>query len=151
MDARRYPKESWRMTSTHEQLKSDPHVTPGKRTGGTVLTPKGELKLRTQLGYLHTQLRVDFSARLREARAYGAGDMNADYLQIKEEKAVVVAAIKRIENLLADAEIVNHEVHAGDLVTLGATVQVEDLDSERIHSYELVGDFEDVPDGVSIS
>lgn len=143
--------ETSSMASTKEQIRLDPQAAPEKRAGGTVLTPKGEERLRSQLAHLHRQLRIDFPARLRDARADGGSDMNDDYLQIKEEEAVVVAAAKRVEDFLADAEIVENEPSVGDRAALGTTVQVEDLSSARIYSYELVGDFEEVRDGVSVN
>jgi len=119
--------------------------------GATVLTPAGAERLRAQLGYLRRQLQVEFPARLKEARSDGGGDMNDDVLQAMEEEAVVAAAVRRIEGLLAGAEVVAETTGTGSVITLGSIVEVEDSDSGLVRSYELVGAFEDVPNGVSMS
>ena len=139
------------MTSASTNTQSAYEDSPPPTRTGTVLTPNGEAKLRTQLGYLRRQLEVDFPERLREARSDGGRERNDDLLQIKEEEAVVAAALRRIEALLAGAQVVDTMAHSGSVVTLGSVVEVEDLDSGLVRSYELVGAFEEVPNGISMS
>lgn len=63
----------------------------------------------------------------------------------------MAAALRRIEEVLANAEIIDARSHSASVVTLGSVVEVEDLDSGLVRSYELVGAFEEVPNGVSMS
>jgi transcription elongation factor GreA len=108
-------------------------------------------RLRAQLGYLQRQLQVEFPARLKEARSDGGGDRNDEVLQAMEEEAVVSAAVRRIEDLLDGADVVEVTSGTDSVITLGSIVEIEDSDSALVRSYELVGAFEDVPNGVSMS
>jgi transcription elongation factor GreA len=112
-----------------------------------ILSRDGERALRTELDRLRHQLEVEFAARLREARAFGQSSENDDYLQIKEEEAVLASRIARLGALLETATVVNPTRRSSDSVTLGSVIEVEDLDSGAITEHRVSGGFEELSPG----
>ncbi len=108
----------------------------------TLLTRDGADRLAAELARLRHQLDVEFAARLSETRAFGELHNNDDYLQSKEEGAVVEARIRQLEAVLGSAEIVDDPKHAGDAATVGSRVEVEDLATGVVRRHELAGGFE---------
>lgn len=51
-----------------------------------IITRSGESILRDELDKLRLQLDIEFADRLREAREFGEGGSNDDYLQIKRRR-----------------------------------------------------------------
>lgn len=107
-----------------------------------IITPNGELGLRAELNRLRSQLSGEFVERLRQARDFGETGSNDDYLQIKEEEALVRFRIARLEGLLERARVIDANPGLEDAAAIGGTVEVEDLDSGTLHEYRLVGSFE---------
>jgi transcription elongation factor GreA len=118
-------------------------------SGRPIITTEHERSLRDELEHLRHRLEVEFTERLREARLYGAPDVNDDYLQIKEEEAVLVAGIVRITMLLEAAIVVDSADVDDDVITLGSEVEVHDRTRRRRHTLRLVGGFEPLTDGVA--
>jgi transcription elongation GreA/GreB family factor len=69
---------------------------------------EGEQALLKELARLRRELAVEFPDRLRQALSFGEAHRNDDYLQIKEEEAVVASRIRRLETVLMAAQIVEH-------------------------------------------
>jgi transcription elongation factor GreA len=117
-----------------------------------VLTREGEHALRATLRRLHHQLRVEFAARLSQARTFGEVAGNDDYLQTLEEAAVLRSRIARLEGLLDSATVVSGSSEGSGAVAIGSTVQVEDLASGAVQEHRLIGDYEELrADAVSAS
>jgi len=113
-----------------------------------ILTRAGEQLMQAELDQLRRRLGGEFTERLREARDSGGAHENDEYLQIKEEEAVVASRIRQLEGLLQAAEIVDDESPEGDgTVTLGALVEVKDIDSGAVRKHRLTGSFEPVEAG----
>jgi transcription elongation factor GreA len=73
-------------------------------------------------------------ARLRVAREFGDMANNDEHLAIREEEAVLVTRIARLEDILSRATEVDH---AGEeeSVTIGSTVSVVDVDTRKRLDY----------------
>lgn len=113
-----------------------------------ILTRDGERLMQAELAELRRRLGGEFTARLREARDAGGSHENDEYLQIKEEEAVVASRIRQLEGLLQTAEIVDDEASESDgSVTLGALVEVKDTDSGAVRKHRITGSFEPVETG----
>jgi transcription elongation factor GreA len=106
-----------------------------------ILTPKGERAMRANLDRLRQGLEGEFSERLREARGFGGSRENDDYLQIKEEEAVLTSRIRRLEGLLESADIVDEDAGAPDGVAVGSLVEVKGLESGEVRQHRLTGWF----------
>jgi transcription elongation GreA/GreB family factor len=109
---------------------------------GAIITRAGERALRAELDRRRHELEVEFAARLREARTFGAATGNDDYLQIKEEEAVLASGIAHLEAQLASATVVDETDLGSGVVAVGTIVEVEDLDSGAVGEYLLIGGHE---------
>ncbi len=107
-----------------------------------LITREGERSLRDEVARLRQQLGMEFPERLREALSFGEAQKNDDYLQAKEEEAVVASRLRQLEAVLAAAEIVEAARTTDGRVTVGSTVQVEDLASGRTSEHLLTGTHE---------
>lgn len=106
-----------------------------------ILTREGEETMRAELDRLRRQLNGEFTERLREARGFGASYENDEYLQIKEEEAVLASRIRQLEGLLESARIVDEESASG-VVAIGSLAEVKDLRSGRVRKHRITGGFE---------
>jgi transcription elongation factor GreA len=106
-----------------------------------ILTRYGESAMRAELDRLRQSLDGEFSDRLREARGFGGSYENDEYLQIKEEEAVLVSRIHRLESLLESAEIVDEDAGVPDVVAIGSVVEVKSLESGEVREHRLTGGF----------
>ena len=115
----------------------------------TTLTSTGVQVLKAKLDALCYELDVEFPERLREARSFGDGGYD-DCLQIKEEEALVIQRVARLQDLLDSSTVSDGEPGEAGTVTVGCQVEVEDRDSGAVSEYWLVGGFEDAAAGVSV-
>jgi transcription elongation factor GreA len=118
-------------------------------SGRPIITREHERSLRTELDRLRHQLDVEFVERLREARLFGSPEVNDDYLQIKEEEAVLAAGIAYISTLLETALVVDEAEVGEGVVTLGSVVEVLEPDSGRRRRLRLIGGHEPSTSGVA--
>jgi transcription elongation factor GreA len=107
----------------------------------TLITREGERSLRDELERLRLELAVEYPERLRRAREFGESDANDDYLQIKEEEAVLRSRIARLDGLL-NAAIISDGKPSKGLIGIGTIVDVEDVRNGRRASHRLIGSFE---------
>jgi transcription elongation factor GreA len=110
-----------------------------------IISEDGERDLRAQLARLRQQLEVEFPARLHEAREFGDVGENDDYLQIKEEEAVLAARIYQLEALLGSATTTEPPRRRG-VVSIGSVVELQDLGSGVLRDHRLTGGFENAGD-----
>ena len=104
-----------------------------------LLTPEGVAKLQEELEYLKSDGREQVEAHLKEARAHGDLSENAEYDAAKEEAAELEARLNKIENMLANAQIIDTSEPAGDKVTVGVKVRVLNMKSNDEREYVIVG------------
>jgi transcription elongation factor GreA len=117
-----------------------------------ILTPDGEQAIRAEVQRLREKAHGEFATRLRDARDFGGTRENDEYLQIKEEEAVLASRIHRLESLLELAEVVEQEPGAADTVAIGSVVEVKSLGSGRVREHRLAGGFGlDDSDDISVN
>jgi transcription elongation GreA/GreB family factor len=107
-----------------------------------VITREGERALSEELARLRQELEVEFPDRLREALSFGEAHKNDDYLQIKEEEAVVASRARQLETLIHTARVVDQSRATDGRVSVGSTVELEDLASGRTSEHVLTGSYE---------
>lgn len=120
----------------------------------TPLTVTGAEKLRAELHRLKTVERPNVINAIAEARSHGDLSENAEYDAAKERQGFIEGRIKELEGKLSNAQIIDPKLLDADgRCVFGATVELEDLDSGEIVTYQIVGDDEaDVKDGkISVS
>lgn len=109
------------------------------------LTKEGEAKLTKELRHLIDVERPEVLDQLAAARAQGDLSENADYDAARNKQAEVEARIKEIENILANAKIIDEKQKVSKLVALGSTVEIRDLSDNTTATYTIVGTVEANP------
>lgn len=118
------------------------------------LTVAGAEALRKELHEMKTVHRPAVIAAIAEARAHGDLSENAEYDAAKEKQGFIEGRIAELESKLSSAQIINPTlINADGACVFGATVELEDLQSSEVVTYQIVGDDEaDIKDGkISIS
>lgn len=118
------------------------------------LTKRGADKLRDELQRLKSVERRAVINSIAEARAQGDLSENAEYDAAKEKQGFIEGRIAELESKLAAAQVIDPSaLEADGRVVFAATVQLEDLDSGDIVTYQIVGDDEaDIDHGlISVS
>lgn len=122
---------------------------------GTIpLTVIGAEKLRTELHEMKTAQRPAVIAAIAEARSHGDLSENAEYDAAKERQSFVEGRIAELESKLSNAQIINPALLDADgACVFGATIDLEDMASGTVVTYQIVGDDEaDIKQGkISIS
>jgi len=109
------------------------------------LTREGEEKLQKEYRHLIDIDRPEVIEQLTVARAQGDLSENADYDAARNRQAEIEARIKEIENILANAKIIDSATKSGKVVSLGSTVELKDLSDNTVATYTIVGTVEANP------
>ena len=118
------------------------------------LTVTGAEKLRKELTELKSVVRPRIIAAIAEAREHGDLKENAEYHAAREQQSFTEGRIADVEAKLSNAQIIDvTTLDAGGKVVFGATVELENVDTEEIVTYQIVGNDEaDIKQGrISIS
>lgn len=78
--------------------------------------------------------------RIAEARAMGDLKENAEYHACREEQGLLEAEIRRVEERLKTSRVTHEADIPADMVFLGSTVKLKDLDDDSEDLYKLVGE-----------
>ena len=109
----------------------------------TPLTVAGAEKLRAELHRLKTVERPSVIAAIAEARSHGDLSENAEYEAAKDRQGFIEGRIMEVESKLANAQIIDPTLLDADgRCVFGATVELEDLDSGQVVTYQIVGEDE---------
>lgn len=109
----------------------------------TPITKIGEQLLRDELQHLKHVERPAVITAISEARAQGDLSENAEYDAAKEKQGFVEGRIIELEAKLANAQVIDPStLDAEGRVVFGATVVLEDLESNQEVRYQIVGDDE---------
>ncbi len=106
------------------------------------ITNTGFERLKKELYRLR---KVEVPANIRDieiAREHGDISENAEYAAAKERQSFIQGKIQEIENNLAMSNIIDLKDLTDDRVVFGTTVTIEDVHTEEITRYQLVGPFE---------
>jgi len=107
------------------------------------LTVTGANKLREELEELKTVVRPRIIQAIAEAREHGDLKENAEYHAAREQQSFAEGRIAEIEAKLSNAQIIDvTKLDANGKVVFGATVEIEDLESEKRVVYQIVGEDE---------
>ncbi len=108
-------------------------------------------KLKEELEYLKKVVVPENIREIEEARAHGDISENAEYEAAKERQGFIQGKIQEITNNLASSIIIDPKELTEDRVVFGSTVTIEDVNTEEIVKYQLVGPFESDVDKNRIS
>ncbi len=107
------------------------------------LTVAGAESLRAELQQLKSVQRPVVIAAIAEARAHGDLSENAEYAAAKERQSFIEGRIIEVESKLSNAQIIDPAaLEADGRCVFGASVELEDVASGKVVSYQIVGDDE---------
>jgi transcription elongation factor GreA len=107
------------------------------------LTVAGAEKLRAELEELKSVTRPRIIKAIAVAREHGDLKENAEYHAAREQQSFAEGRIANIEGKLSNAEIIDvKKINANGKVVFGATVEIENIETEKTVVYQLVGEDE---------
>ena len=107
------------------------------------ITKRGAEKLKAELHKLKTVDRPWVINAIAEARAQGDLSENAEYEVAKDRQGFIEGRIQEVEGKLSACQIIDpSELNAGGRVVFGATVVLEDEESGKTVTYQIVGEDE---------
>jgi len=116
-----------------------------------ILTPEGHKKLQEEIELLSTTRRQEIAERIRIAREFGDIAENAEYDSAKNDQAHLEARIAMLEERLRNARVVTKkEIKSGE-VSVGTTVRLRDMTSNKTVEYQIVGSAEANPAEMKLS
>lgn len=115
-----------------------------------ILTREGFDKLEAELHHLKTVRRREVAKRIKQAREFGDISENSEYEDAKNEQAFLEGRVREIEQMLRNARIIDDEI-SDDIVHLGRTITLKDLENDEVITYALVGSAEADPLNYKIS
>lgn len=108
-------------------------------------------ELEEELTYLKTTREKEVAEQIKEARSFGDLSENSEYDEAKNEQAKLYGRIAEVENILANAVVIEENDEFAGHVGLGCKVRVMDLDLEEEEEYTIVGSQEADPMNYRIS
>ncbi len=106
------------------------------------VTKKGYELLKKELKQLINTDRPAVVNAISTAREHGDLKENAEYHAAKEQQGFIEGRIQELNAKLATANVIDIEKLSGDKVVFGATVTFEDIDTDEVRNYQIVGEDE---------
>ncbi len=116
-----------------------------------LLTPEGLQKLEDELEHLKSVKRREVAERIKLAISYGDISENSEYEDAKNEQAFVEGRIMTLEKMLRNARIIHDDDVDTNLVSIGSTVVLKDVELDEEVEYTIVGSAEADPASNKIS
>ncbi len=113
----------------------------GPESGGEPITAEGIEDLRAELEQLEGPARQQMAARIKVAREEGDLKENAEYHTAKEDQAHLETRIKRLQERLRNAVVVEVDAES-DAFAFGRSAEVLDEASGETNVWTLVGSTE---------
>ena len=107
-----------------------------------IMTYSGLKKLEDELNDLKGFRRKDVAQKIKEAKEQGDLSENAEYDAAKEEQAEIEARIVELEKILKNAEIIDEDEVASDIISVGCRVKLLDVEFEDEMEFSIVGSTE---------
>ena len=108
-------------------------------------TPEGLEKIENEIEYLKTVRRKEVSERIKVALGYGDLSENSEYDEAKNEQVQVEERIAKLEMMVRNAKIIDEKDLNTDVVNIGSSVKVRELDTMEEDEYTIVGSAEADP------
>ena len=104
------------------------------------ITRQGLEKLKVELENLKNVERPKIVAAISEARSHGDLKENAEYHAAKEQQAKLEGRILTINDTIARANVIDvTKIENDGKVIFGSTITIEDLETKKKITYQLVG------------
>ncbi len=105
----------------------------------TVLTRKGEEKLKEELNELKSVRRREVAEKIKVALSFGDLSENSEYDEAKNEQGMIESRIAEIEQTLAHAQVIDDDDISTEKVGIGTTVRILDMDMDEEMEFKMVG------------
>ena len=107
-----------------------------------ILTHEGVQEIEKKLDYLKIVKRMEVAEQIKTARAFGDLSENAEYDAAKNEQARIEMEILNLEKMLKIATVVDEKSVSKDVVNVGNSVKVLDVEFGEEENYYIVGSAE---------
>ncbi|MEG6617221.1 transcription elongation factor GreA [Peptococcaceae bacterium 1198_IL3148] len=115
-----------------------------------IVTAEGLKQLEKELETLKSVKRREVAQRIKQAIEFGDISENSEYDDAKNEQAFIEGRIATLEKMLRNAKVIE-DSNSKDIVSLGSTVMLKDLEFGDELKYTIVGSVEADPDANKIS
>ncbi len=116
-----------------------------------ILTLEGLKKIEQKLEHLKSVRRREVAERIKQAIEFGDISENSEYEDAKNEQAFIEGEIITLEKMLRNSKVLDENEIGKDVVSVGSTVILKDLEFGDELEYTLVGSAEADPAEAKIS
>lgn len=109
------------------------------------VTQEGLDELKREYEHLVHVVKNEVIEDLKAARAQGDLSENADYDAARDRQAQVEARIRDLEVMFNNIELIQEKKGRPQIVKLGSTVEIQDLDTKETETFIIVGSVEADP------
>ena len=102
-------------------------------------------ELQDELVYLKTVREKEVAELIKEARSFGDLSENSEYDEAKNEQGKLYSRIAELDEILSNYTIIEEQETSHDIVHVGSTVTVKDLEFDEVETYDIVGSQEADP------
>ncbi len=113
------------------------------------VTPEKLEELKTELEDLKTRRRIEVAKRLKRAKELGDLSENSEYIEAREEQALVERRIYEVEGMIKNAALITKPAKNTVAVQIGSTIEVEHDGKKQ--TFTIVGSSETRPEAGLIS
>ena len=96
-------------------------------------------ELQKELNYLKTTRSDEVAEQIKVARGFGDLSENSEYDEAKNEQGKLYSRIAEVENILANAVIVDESEQPANVVGIGTTVTITSVENGRSMTVKVVG------------
>ena len=102
-------------------------------------------ELQKEQTYLKTVREKEVAEQIKEARSFGDLSENSEYDEAKNEQGKLYSRMAELEEILSNYTIIDDSEKSADMIHVGTTVVVKDLEFDEEETYEIVGSQEADP------
>ena len=102
-------------------------------------------ELKQELTYLKTVREKEVAELIKEARSFGDLSENSEYDEAKNEQGKLYSRIAELDEILSNYTIIEEQERSADVIHVGTTVVVLDLEFDEELTYQVVGSQEADP------
>jgi transcription elongation factor GreA len=117
----------------------------------TILTAEGLKKIEQKLDHLKAVRRREVAERIKQAIEFGDISENSEYEDAKNEQAFIEGEIITLEKMLRNSKLIDEGEIGTEIVTLGSSVLLKDIEFNDELEYTIVGSAEADPSEFRIS
>jgi transcription elongation factor GreA len=110
-----------------------------------LLTSEGLRRLEEELELLKSVKRREVAEKIKLAIGYGDLSENSEYEDAKNEQAFIEGRIITLEKMLRNARVIHEADVTTDVVSIGTTVKLRDIEFDEDVEYTIVGSAEADP------